>query len=644
MKIMEMKKGKRVISSLLLGSMLCYTMPVFALTKEETVYSKLNTEGSSYQTIISDHIKNDELLSIIEDMSDLLNVKNTSGDETFSKNEDTVIWNAGENDIYYQGETTKQLPIETTIKYELDGKEISAKDIAGKTGKVKITISYNNKDEHTVSINGKKEVLYTPFITITGVAINNENNKNISITNGKTIEKDGDTIAIGIAFPGLQQSLGIDKEKIEIPETIEISMDATDFELNNMLTYITPRVLEDDELGITDQINDLYDAVNKMEDASQQIEEGALTLKDGTAEYNEKSNEFSEYMKQLADGTASAENGAKTLLGGVKQLSSKSKALVPGVTQLANGSKQLKNGIDFAAQSAQQLADGASSANSGMSNISKGIDGLYAQLSQIDTNAKIEQITQLINADKKTKLGLEQINSSLEIQIKENSDNEELVELLKQQETLNVQTIKVLEQNISANEQSKSSLQSIEQVKAVISQIKVGIDGTSNNQGLKDGINSLSTNLTALAQGLATIDENTSTLVDGTGELAASAGKLIDGINTLQEGTTELSTGLSTVNTSTNTLYSASTQLADGSKTISEGMATLTDGIQEFNDEAISKISNYVNIDLKNIVDRVESLNDLSKDYINFSMIDEKMNGNVKFILMTDSIKKDKED
>ena len=91
-----MKKGigKKVISSIALCSMLCYTAPVFALTKEETVYSKLDNDGKSYNTIVSTHIKNEELLQVINDMSDLLNIKNVGGDETFSIDNNTVVWNA----------------------------------------------------------------------------------------------------------------------------------------------------------------------------------------------------------------------------------------------------------------------------------------------------------------------------------------------------------------------------------------------------------------------------------------------------------------------------------------------------------------------------------------------------------------------
>ena len=45
---------KKLTSTLLLGTMLVYTTsPVFAFTKDETVYSKLDVNGKNYNTIVS---------------------------------------------------------------------------------------------------------------------------------------------------------------------------------------------------------------------------------------------------------------------------------------------------------------------------------------------------------------------------------------------------------------------------------------------------------------------------------------------------------------------------------------------------------------------------------------------------------------
>ena len=172
-----------------------------------------------------------------------MNVKNTSGDETFTQDGSTFTWNANKNDIYYQGESQKDLPIECKVKYELDGKELSANEIAGKSGKVKITLQYTNKEERTVTVNGKKVKMYVPFVVVAGTIVKNENNQNITISNGKVIDDGTKTTVIGMAMPGLQESLGVSADDVEIPDNIEITMDATDFETNGIFSYVTPKVL-----------------------------------------------------------------------------------------------------------------------------------------------------------------------------------------------------------------------------------------------------------------------------------------------------------------------------------------------------------------------------------------------------------------
>lgn len=180
---------KKVTSSILLGTMLLYQAPIFAYSKEETVYSKLNTSGDSYSTLSSCHLINSENDSMLNDISTLFHIKNTNGSEEFSVTEEgSLVWQANGNDIYYQGESNQELPIQCHIKYELDGEEISAEDLAGKSGTVKISIEYVNLDEHTILINGKEETMYTPFVVLCGTIMDHENHKNIQVSSGKVID------------------------------------------------------------------------------------------------------------------------------------------------------------------------------------------------------------------------------------------------------------------------------------------------------------------------------------------------------------------------------------------------------------------------------------------------------------------------
>lgn len=634
-------KSKKIIGSILLCTMLGYATPVFAVTKEETVYSKLNNSGTQYETIVNEHIKNDELLKTIDDISNLLDITNVGGNETFEQKENKIIWNADEKDIYYQGKTEKKLPIETSIKYELDGKEMSAEEIVGKKGKVKITITYKNNETHNVNINGVAEKMYTPFIVITGTTLDTKTNKNIKLTQGKVVEKGEKTMLLGVAFPGLKESLKTDE--IDIPNKVEISMETEKFELENMITYITPRVLEENESKIADKLNELYSSMNDMKSASKKLEDGANTLQEGTSQYAEKSQEFTSYMNRLAQGTESTNTGAAQVATGVNTLATKSSALIPGVSKLSNGAKTLKEKVDYMAESSKSLSAGATSLNTGIAGTSKAIDAMNATLSTVDTKTKIAELTTLVNTDKTLKTNLENMQTALNTQ-KNNTTDEQVKQTLTQQIEMNKQTIELLKQNISANEQTIELLKSVGIAKTTITSIKEGLDGTEEKPGLKDGASSLDKNLTALAKGLDTMNQKSDELVEGTSELSTKSETLIEGINILKIGANKLNAGTKELNTSTKELYLASTQLTEKSDDIAEGAKKLSEGIKEFNTKAINKLYTTVNGDVHNLTSRIEALEKLSREYMNFAEIDEDMNGNVKFILITDPLKQSEEE
>ena len=290
---MNKKIISKVVASAVLCSMVGYTAPVFAYTKDETVYSKLDASGNSYKTIVSTHIENSDNRDTITDLSDLLNIKNTNGEETFTQNGSTFTWNANKKDIYYQGESSKDLPVQCKIKYELDGEEIEAKDIAGKSGKVKITLEYTNKEERTVRVNGKNVKMYVPFVVMAGTIIDNENAENVEVSSGKVINDGSKTIVAGIAMPGLQESLGVSEKDIEIPNNVEITMDAKNFETSTITTYITPKVLEEDDLKVFDKLDEMYSKINTLQDASKQLVDGTAQLKDGANQLNDGANQLS---------------------------------------------------------------------------------------------------------------------------------------------------------------------------------------------------------------------------------------------------------------------------------------------------------------------------------------------------------------
>ena len=637
----------KITSGMLLCTILAYTAPVLAYTKDETVYSKLYTNGSSYNTIVNSHIENEEGTKLINDLSDLLNIENVSGDESPKQDGNNLIWNADGSDIYYQGESQKKLPIECKVKYELNGEEIDAKDIAGKSGRVKITLEYINKDSHIVSINGKNETLYTPFIVVCGTIIDNENNKNIEITNGKVIDDGSKTTVIGIILPGMQESLNLSKDKLEIPNTLEITMDSTDFELNNIVTYVTPKVIEDSDLNLFNQIDDIYNKINTLQSSSEQLESGANTLKDGITTYTEKSQEFNNAMNQIADGTSSVNLNYSKIDSGISSLTSGSANLQNGAEELNSGINQLTSELTSLPESVSALYNGSTQVLAGLNSDSKTgkvglVDGVNSVISSLETSTDTlkETLTQSSAGSENTIKILKSNNASLEAAINalDPVNDKEIIATLHAQITAN-------EKAISASETAKSTA---DQTKAYVEQ-KTNASASSI-KGIKTGMSTIQNAMTQINIGLGQLNtaanalpNNLTKLSNGSKAIATGSKTLSTGVSNLNKGSTALKSGIQSLDTNTQKLAEVNNQLTDGANTISEGVTTLADGISKFNKEGIQTICNYINGDLKNVTDRLEKLQELSEQYNNFTMLNDGNNGNVKFIMIMDSIKKEED-
>lgn len=267
----------------ILGSLaiLTLTIPLSteALSKSETVYGKLNSDGSLKNIYVNEHLINNDKLSTIDDYSDLKGIINLNGSETFTSNNTSLTWNALGNDIYYQGKYESELPIKMNITYKLDGNAMNVDDMIGKSGKVEINIKYTNADKHIVNVNGKNELLYTPFVVTMGTTISNKNS-NIVVSNGKIVSNGTSSVIVGISTPGLYESLGL--SELKNMDTITITYDTTCFELNTIYSMVTPKLITSSDLSQFDKLNSLYSKVNELQTNMNLIDESTTKIKEGS--------------------------------------------------------------------------------------------------------------------------------------------------------------------------------------------------------------------------------------------------------------------------------------------------------------------------------------------------------------------------
>ena len=201
------------------------------VSKEETVYVNATAEGEVKDITVSDWLKNSgSAEGDVSDVSDLEGIKNVKGDETFTQDGDKVTWNTDSSDIYYQGTSNKELPVDMKIKYYLDDQEITPEELAGKSGHLRMEVSYTNKSKKTVKVDKKDVEVYSPFVMVTGMILSSDNFSNVTIDNGKVISDGDKEMVVGVAVPGLKNSLDLSddlSDKIDIPEGFTMEADGT---------------------------------------------------------------------------------------------------------------------------------------------------------------------------------------------------------------------------------------------------------------------------------------------------------------------------------------------------------------------------------------------------------------------------------
>ena len=315
------------------------------VSKDETVYVLAGADGSVQKIIVSDWIKNALNENSIADKSGFSDIENVKGNEAYTLDgSNMTVWDAEGNDIYYQGSIEKELPVAMTVSYKLDGKSISADELAGKSGKVTIRFDYENRQYETVNIDGKNEKIYVPFGMLTGMLLDSDTFRNVEVSNGKLLNDGDRTAVIGIAFPGLQENLGIDKDKVEIPDYVEITADVTDFELGMTVTIATNEIFNELDAAKIDSADGLTSSLNELTDGMQQLMDGSSALYDGLCTLLDKSGELVTGIETLANGAKSLKDGAASLDEGAAQLQKGAADLSSGLNTLASNNASLNGG------------------------------------------------------------------------------------------------------------------------------------------------------------------------------------------------------------------------------------------------------------------------------------------------------------
>lgn len=303
--------------------------------KDETVYVKLDASGDVSSVTVSDQLKNVSGLKDIEDVSGLKDIENVKGEEGFTQKDGKLVWSGSGEDICYQGTTSEQLPVGIRVTYTLDGKEISAKELEGKSGHLKIRYDYENTT-------GKESGTYTPFLMVTGLILDMDQFSNVTIENGKLVSDGDRDLAIGMGIPEMKEALSV--ENIDIPDYFVLEADVTDYEAVEGITVATNEVFNSLSSDSFDSLEDLEGSMDQLQSAADQLVDGSGQLRTGLDTLLSSSGTLIDGINQLAAGGSELEKGTGSLADGAGALSEGGKSLANGTSHVVRRSGNAEPG------------------------------------------------------------------------------------------------------------------------------------------------------------------------------------------------------------------------------------------------------------------------------------------------------------
>lgn len=637
------RKSQKVIASVLLSSMLL-TNTAFAapsvINKSETVYV-IQKDGKTKDKTVSVWLNSEENIKG-KDKTDLTNIKNLKTDEEVNPERGYINWNEDKKDIYYQGKSDKDLPVEINIKYFLDGKEMDNNELKGKSGHLKIEIESVNKKYVTKKINGKNTRVYSPYTVVSAMSFNTEIASNIEAENSKVVKDGKNEVVTTVLTPGLREnfeSILEDRQMEDFKDGATIEMEVEKYEPVEVYAVISNELFQN-KVDI-ESIDKLRDGINELEDNSQKLVDASVKLSDAQGELNtgigdvnsgvgklhdgsqelyDKSGELEDkfddviekvkpvpgYVAEMDDGGTKLTSGISDYTGAVGKMNENTGAMIDGAHKLAKGSADLDDGLGKLKDATSQLRAGSSKlsqigdlkeeALKKLIELKKGIEALHAGAGKLQAGADdaVKGVKELVGTEKNP--GMEQFNEGMQEMNKEvqNITLPDLSSLEKVDVSTNLQAIGGGAQAIGNN------LEDIKKAIGILSTIKVTtID--------KDG-NEIQVTPPEVAQViglLQTAAVNIGTNASTIGRATKEVGSQLQELQGLSGNLSGMSTQVEKLKTGMNKLASSSKALNAGTQKLAAGLPALQDGAKQLND-GLGTVETELNGGISQITDKMD--------------------------------------
>ena len=599
--------------------------------KEEVIYIMADAAGN---------VKNVYAVNIFgqgshTDYGDYQDIKILNTKDKLQKTVSGYSFTTDSDKVYVQGTLPDaEIPWDISIRYFLDGKELSASEIAGKSGKLEIrfTVAKNEKcdsdfyegcalqADFTLDTARCKEIT-APDATLANVGANKQLTYTI------------------LPNKGIETSIFADVTDFEMP-----SAAINGIKLNLNMTV--------DTSAFSDKISELTDGIGKVDDGAKTLSDGTGTLKDGTKSLKDGSQELAKGADSLAGGISKLESGVKTVQEGLDALYRQNDSLNGGSAQVKDALDTIQSALNTVSADTEslrtllnasgQIADGISELCSGAQSLQQGVSYTAYQNTMAQNGL---DITALQNGNTAAIQVLNGQLAQLETGLQTASDDAAKTAEIQAQ----------IEQTKNLITLLTGSSGMIQGTQAYLNGLHDGAAQIDNGlSALKESYSKFHSGLQTMTDTLAGMLVQLSSLSDGISELASQYSGLDSGIRQYTDGVAKIVSGYQSITSGTSALTSGSKDLRSGAEDLKDGVSALYDGTEDLSDgsqqlaDGTGKLREKTNGIDKKIDNEIDSLLDeiKGKDLSNISFVSDK-NTNVKsvqFVMKTDAVTMPAED
>lgn len=604
--------------------------------KEEVVYIITDAQGN---------VENVNVVNIfgkgdVTDYGNYSSVKMLNTTDAIDIEGDKVTFSTDKDKVYYQGTLENaQIPWIITLQYVLDGKEITADELAGKSGKLEIHIKMEKNDKCTTEF-------YDNYALQAAFLLNSETCKNLK-ADGATLANVGVNKQVSYTvLPGK----GLDAV---------ITSDVTNFEMEaatiNGVKLDLNMDIDDGEL--MSKVTDIMNASSDLNDGAAEISDGTEALVDGGGNLMAGATTMNQGVNSLNQGINTLNTGVTTMQTALNELNSQSATLTEGSAQVLTALKTIQLELSKVSMSTEQLKQLTESSAA----IKQGIAEIYNGAVTLQNNLSYEAYKEKMKAGgldmEQLQAGNTEAINSLSTQINELSVTVEQLKSMPDYESNETYKAQVA--------QLETQINSLKNIITLLGGNNAAINGTSQYfnatalgaSELVTGIGQLNssyetfdTAIVTLGNTLSDLAVNMATLKTGIDQLVTSYTTLDTGINDYTDGVASIVAAYSQLVTGSGTLLEGSKELVTGSADLRQGTVHLYDGLvslnggaKELNDGTKEFYQKTDGMDSKVEATMDDTLNALTGgDFDVVSFVSDK-NKNVKtvqFVIKTSAIEK----